>query len=163
MLVLAGTAACTSTREPGDIPEAPRRPQSVEADGVVPEYCPRIALRENTAVLRKGTGESMDYIASITETVRECRVADGELRMRVGVSGRVVAGPAGRSGTATLPVRVAVRGGTGEVLYSEKGSVQASFGSGVPGRFAFVDGNVRVPEPTAKNYVIFVGFDEGAD
>lgn len=162
LLVLAAASACTAARDPGEIPEAPRRPQSVDAEGIVPEYCPRIALREGTAILREGTGDAMEYIASITSTVRECHVVDGELRMRVGASGRVVAGPAGRSGTATLPIRVAVAG-AGDVLYSNKGAAQASYGPGVTGRFVYVDEAVRVPEPTAKNYVIFVGFDEGGD
>lgn len=153
-------SACSSTREAVDIPEAPRRPTSVDVEGVVPEYCPKISLRERTAVLRKGTGEDLQYIASITQTTRECHVVDGELRMKVGVSGRVVPGPAGRGGTVTLPVRVAVVRGA-DVLYANKGSQDVAYAPGSTGRFVYVDERISVPEPSAGNYAVFVGFDEG--
>lgn len=137
-----------------------RRPVSADAEGTVPDYCPRVSLREGTAILRKGAGENLQYIASITQTTRECRVVDGELRIKVGVSGRVVPGPAGGAGSASLPIRVAVTRNGAEVLYANKGTQSVSYATGSAGRFVYVDEMVRVPEPAAKNYSIFVGFDD---
>ncbi|GGE14248.1 hypothetical protein GCM10011390_36770 [Aureimonas endophytica] len=155
-------SACGPTQRAADLGDAPRRPVSADAEGVVPEYCPRITLREGTSILRKGQGEAMQYIASITQTTRECHVVDGELRMKVGVAGRVVTGPNGQGGTAVLPIRVAVTRGP-DVLYTNKGNESVTYAQGATGRFAYVDEMVRVPEPSAKNYSVFVGFDEAPD
>ncbi|KAB0679567.1 hypothetical protein [Aureimonas leprariae] len=160
LAAISALAACNSTREAADIPAAPHRPQSVDTEGVVPEYCPKISLRENTAILRKGEIGKQQYIASITQTTRECHVLNGELYLKVGVSGRVVAGPAGEGGTAALPIRVAVVSGA-DTLYSNRGTQSVAYAQGSPGRFVYVDEAIRVPEPPARNYAIFVGFDEG--
>jgi hypothetical protein len=156
---LALAASCSSTREATEVPDAPRRPQTVDAEGIVPEYCPKIALREGTAVLRKGEVGNLQYVASITQTSRECRVRDGELFMKVGAAGRVVAGPSGQGGTAALPIRIAVVSGA-DVLYANRATTSTAYAQGAPGRFVTVDEAIRVPVPTARNYTIFVGFDE---
>lgn len=140
---------------------APPARALAEAEGAVPRYCPRVSLREGTAILREGTGEAMQYVASIVSTSRECRIVNGELRMKVGVSGRVVPGPAAKAGAAVLPIRVAVVRGA-DVLYTAKGAQSIAIQPAQGGsQFVYVDQAVTVPEPTAKDLVIYAGFDEG--
>lgn len=155
-------SACTSTDNAGAALEAaPPKMASAEPEGTVPDYCPNVSLREGTAILRKGLGDDLQYIASIVSTSRDCRIVDGQLRMKVGVSGRVVPGPAAKPGATSLPIRIAVVRGE-EVLYSAKGSQTIEVKPGQGGdQFVYVDQAVAVPEPTAKNLVIYAGFDEG--
>ena len=61
------------------------------------------------------------YLASISQTARECTMAGDVLTIKVGIAGRVVAGPKGSEANVTLPLRVAVAkqfGGTAP-FYSE--------------------------------------------
>ncbi|KQT61291.1 MULTISPECIES: hypothetical protein [unclassified Aureimonas] len=155
-------AACSSTGKGGPSASDPG-PVAAAAplEGKPASWCPQISLRDGTAILRKRAGEDLEYIASVTATNRDCRVVDGQLRMKIGIAGRVVPGPAGKAGAVSLPIRIAVVEGT-NVLYSNKGeqSVQVTPG-GAAGEFVYVDNNVSVPEPTAKTLVVFAGFDEG--
>lgn len=159
-MTLGLVAGCT-TSDPARTAAA----EAVNADnalGKVPAYCPQVSLREGTAILRKGEGEELQYIASITTTTRSCRVRDGQLYMEVGIAGRVVPGPAAKTGGATLPIRVAITD-SGKVVYSNLGQqqVSVSHNSG-PQNFTYVDRDVRLPEPQAKTLTIYAGFDEGA-
>lgn len=159
-------AACSSTGS-GSGTRGPAAVEPVSAAGAASlegkpaSFCPQISLRDGTAILRKRAGDDLEYIASVTATNRDCRIVDGQLRMKIGVAGRVVPGPAGKAGAVSLPIRIAVVQGT-TVLYSNKGqqSVAVTPG-GAAGEFVYVDSNVSVPEPTARNLVVFAGFDEG--
>ena len=81
--------------------------------------------------------------------------------MKIGISGRVVPGPAAKAGEIGLPIRIAVVRGV-DVLYSQVGStlvkVQAGGGSE---QFVYVNQSVAVPEPARKDLAIYAGFDEG--
>lgn len=162
LLAAALVSACSSTntaRTPLD--GAPPKMASAEPEGTIPDYCPKVSLREGTAILRKGTGDGLQYVASIVSTSRSCRLVNGELRMKVGVAGRVVPGPAAAAGPIALPIRIAVVRNS-DVLYSTKGTQTAQVQPGQGGdQFVYVDEEVAVPEPTAKNLVIYAGFDEG--
>jgi hypothetical protein len=60
-----------------------------------------------------------------------------------------------------MPIRVVVVHGS-DVLYSQlhQYKLQVSDMSAAT-QFVFNDPNVVVPEPTAKDYQLFAGFDEG--
>jgi hypothetical protein len=102
------------------------------------------------------------YQASITDMTRDCSRANGQLSMKIGVAGKVVPGPMFSPGTITMPIRVAVMHGD-DVLYSQihQYQVQVSDPSAAT-QFVFTDPNVVVPEPTAKDYQAFAGYDENA-
>ncbi|MEF2070468.1 hypothetical protein [Consotaella aegiceratis] len=112
--------------------------------------------------MNKQSGDQLQYAASITETSRECHIVNGQLSIRVGAAGRVMPGPAATAGAVQLPIRVAVVRGS-DVLYSNLGAKAVDL---VPSQgasqFVFVDQNVVVPQPTAHDYLIYIGFDEGA-
>jgi hypothetical protein len=130
-------------------------------------YCPNVTLREGTAYFNDYAAGGQDdanklvYQAAISNVTRDCNHSGGTLTMNVAVAGRIVPGPLGKPGTITMPIRVAVTMGD-QVLYSQlhQYKVQVSDISTAT-QFLFNDANVSVPEPTARNYQVFVGFDEG--
>ncbi|KQT54689.1 hypothetical protein ASG43_03690 [Aureimonas sp. Leaf454] len=155
-------AACTSTGERSVAAIEPTAaPAPPSFDGKAADYCPRVTLRDGTAILRKRSGDDLEYVASVTATNRDCRIVDGQLRMKIGVAGRVVPGPAGTAGNVALPIRIAIVQGT-DVIYSQQGSQSVALTPGeAAAEFIYVDAAVSVPEPTARNLVVYAGFDEG--
>lgn len=147
--VLAALAGCTTSGEREALAQA----------GTEARYCPRVSPSTDSAILRRGEGDSQQFVASIAETSRSCRVIDGQLHMEVGVAGRLVPGVAARAGSVTLPVRVEVRRGP-EILYSGRGSQAVSTAPGAAHTFVHVERGIRIPEPATRNTVIVVGFDE---
>ncbi|MFD2238588.1 hypothetical protein [Aureimonas populi] len=155
---LAALSACSTTGEEA-APQLAAAPAQIE--GTEARFCPQVTLREGTSILRRGEGDAQQFVASIAETTRSCRVVNGELLMEVGVSGRLVPGMAARGGSVELPVRVAVSRGA-DVLYSNLGRVSVSTAPGPAQTFVYVDRAVRIPEPTSRGVSIFIGFDDQA-
>lgn len=130
-------------------------------------YCPRIELREGTAIMKtytKGHKDEPDeivYLATIADVTRTCSYQGGMLYMEVVAAGRVVTGPKGTAGTVDLPLRVAVTHGA-DVPYSKLGKLQVSVAPNAGAtQFIYKDTQVAVPAPTAQDLQIYVGFDEG--
>ena len=148
-------------------------------------YCPKIVLRSGTAYFStygKGgkkpadasgadpltqTDEQNDssniiYQASIADVTRDCTHANGTMNLNVAVAGKVVPGPLAKPGSITMPIRIVVMAGS-DVAYSKLHpyKLQVSDMSAAT-QFVFNEPNISVPEPTASNYQIFVGYDEGA-
>ncbi|MGX5805689.1 hypothetical protein ACWGS9_31380 [Bradyrhizobium sp. Arg314] len=100
------------------------------------------------------------YQASVTDVTRDCTHANGQMSMKIAVAGKVVPGPLFAPGTVTMPIRIAVQRG-GEVLYSQlhQYQVQVTDASAAT-QFVFVDSNVVVPEPSARDYQAYAGYDE---
>jgi hypothetical protein len=144
-------------------------------------YCPAITLRAGTAYYNtyakggkkakkqdpEAVAEEQDasadivYQAAITDVTRDCSRNAGQLTLNVAVAGKVVPGPKAGPGTITMPIRVVVVHGS-DVLYSQlhQYKLQISDMSAAT-QFVFNDPNVVVPEPTAKDYQVFAGYDEG--
>lgn len=130
-------------------------------------FCPRVQLREGTAFFNtftKGNENNPNeiiYQATLSDATRTCQYGGGVLTMNVTAAGRIVPGPQGRSGTITMPIRVAVVDTTG-VLYSELRKMDVSFTAGVGAQqFLFQDANVSIPQPETPTARVFIGFDEG--
>lgn len=163
-LLAIGLSACNSltATQPIQPPVGTPAQQPLTASGTIPDYCPQVSLREGTATLRKGEGDALQYVASITSNTRSCRVRDGEFFMEVGITGRLVPGPAAKPGNVTLPIRVAIVN-AGSVAYSHLGQQGVRIDSaGGPVDFTYVDRNVRLPLPQGRTLTVYVGFDEGA-
>lgn len=164
LLLLAGCASTDSGAALEDsvasITPAPGASASFES-GTVPEYCPTVSLREGTEILTRQTGDAVAYQASISETSRDCRIVDGQLRMRIGVTGLLTPGPRAAPGAVQLPVRVAIVQGD-DVLYSQLGQQTVSVDPvGGAQQFIYVDEGIAIPERTERDLVIYAGFDEG--
>ncbi|RWG00177.1 hypothetical protein [Mesorhizobium sp.] len=102
------------------------------------------------------------YQASITDVTRDCIHENGQLTMKIAVAGKVVPGPLFTPGNVTMPIRIAVQHGP-DVLYSQlhQYQVQVTDPSAAT-QFVFTDTNVVVPEPTARDYQAYAGYDENA-
>ena len=81
-----------------------------------PNYCPELRILKGAELMRPRTrgGHEDDpkfviWQASVGKTARECLYdLQGSLTLKVGVSGRVIAGPKGGAATVTVPVEIAV-------------------------------------------------------
>lgn len=130
-------------------------------------YCPAIQLREGTAYFNtyeRGADDDptrVIYQASIDDVTRKCSNSGGMMNINVALAGRVVPGPKGRTGTITMPIRVVVVQGA-DVLYSQlfKHPVNIDDTIGAT-QFIFSDPSIQIPVPSAKNVLIFAGYDEG--
>jgi hypothetical protein len=76
------------------------------------------------------------------------------------VQGRLVAGPEGKAGTVTLPIRVAVTDGD-NVLFTELTQHPVTLAAAAqPTQFVFSK-QVTVPSNVSGLTKVFIGFDEG--
>ena len=90
-------------------------------------YCPPVEIRPGTETLivyERGHDQDPAYIrfqGSITKTARECHTIGADtLTIKVGIAGRLTAGPKGGAGNFALPLRIAViKQHGGNVFYSE--------------------------------------------
>jgi hypothetical protein len=179
-LVTVFLAACTGVQlpglgkrsvEPGGTllaADAPANPDEIDVRRYLgPDYCPDLRVREGTEVIRRyergkeDDAGSIIWQASIGDTARECLYdTQGNVTIRIGVSGRVLAGPKGGPGVVNLPLRIAVIKHQQAVLYSEVKPLAIT----IPASNSTVFRNVyeaTVPSPGRdRNYLIYVGFDE---
>ena len=143
---------------------APGQPANDELE------CPQVTVRAGASTYGVGAtgkpavGNDVRFQASITKMARECIRNGGEITARIGIQGRVIAGPAGAPATVEVPLRVAVvLGGVGEKVIAStayRTTVQMSEGASVP--FTFVAEDLAYPVPSADvadNYIFYVGFD----
>ncbi|MCP4381163.1 MAG: hypothetical protein GY798_07050 [Hyphomicrobiales bacterium] len=118
-------------------------------------------------VYERGHENERDHIrhqASISNTARECSQNGSTLSIKVGVSGRVLAGPKGGPGSVTLPLRVAVVkqiGGTSPVysnLFKIPVTITPPANSSAYAQVFDVSTQVG---PQDRDLIVFVGFDQG--
>lgn len=132
-----------------------------------PDYCPEIRVRQNTEALRvfergfEDDNSRVVWQASISETARECLYdGQGNMILRVGVSGRIISGPKGSPGTVQVPLRIAVVKHQEAVLSSEIYNLAIT----IPPEGSTVFTEVRelnLPSPGRdRDYLIYLGFDE---
>ncbi len=145
-------------------------------NGLTPEmfidqgYCPPIQIRPGTeALIVYEKGHENDpqfarYQGSLVQTARECHTINGNtLTIKVGVVGRLTAGPKGAAGNYTLPLRVAVvKQNGGKVFYSEiqKVPVTISAPSFNADYTTVVDTSFEISRED-RDLIIYIGYDEG--
>jgi hypothetical protein len=156
----------------------PSQPAAQGAPGAPPVdqpdlNCPDVSIRAGASTFAVGmpgkdaTGSDLRYQASITKTARDCTRTGDTITARVGIQGRVIAGPAGAPGTVEVPLRVAVvQGGVTERTIATKAyttTVQMTEDGSVP--FTLVADDLVYPVPAAKDadsYIFYIGFDPQA-
>lgn len=156
--------------EPAQPKPAPAPGQPAADDDI---DCPQVTVRAGASTYGVGAtgkpavGNDVRFQASITKMARECVRNGGEITARIGIQGRVIAGPAGAPNTVEVPLRVAVvQGGVGEKVIASKAyrtTVEMSEGGSVP--FTFVAEDLSYPVPSAAvadSYIFYVGFDPQA-
>lgn len=148
-----------------------KKPMPAEFLKTTPVYCPPVTIRASTESMtlyergHEGEADHVRFLYSINKTERECRQDGTTLSIRLGIAGRVVAGPKGGAATLKLPVRVVIMrqmGGTGPV-YSQLFQVPVAVGPPNFGaNFAHVIDQVTLTVgPDDRNLILYVGFDEG--
>ena len=135
--------------------------------------CPPVTVRAGASTFKVGApgkeaaGNDLRYQATISKTARECSINAGQITARIGIQGRVIAGPAGAPPSVQVPLRVAVvQAGIGEKVIATKAyqtTVTMTEDSSVP--FVLVAEDLVYPAPTGaagESYVFYVGFDPQA-
>jgi hypothetical protein len=132
--------------------------------------CPPISIRAGAstyAVAAQGkqpVGNDVRFQATITRTARQCTKNGDQIVARIGIQGRVIAGPSGAPSTVDIPLRVAVvQGGVQEKTIATKAyqtAVSMSEHGSEP--FTLVAEDLVYPVPsgaTADAYIFYIGFD----
>jgi hypothetical protein len=166
--------ACSATGVENMLPDGSAAPKPTHSTDAYTKavFCPPLQIRGGTeAMTVYERGHENDpafvrFLASITRTARECRMDGTNLVMKVGVAGRVVAGPKGGPGSLTLPVRIAVAkqvGGKGPV-YTQLFKIPVTVGgSDFSAEFDQVFDGIAFPvSPDDRDLIAYAGFDEGA-
>jgi hypothetical protein len=147
--------------------EAPPAADGAELD------CPVVKIRAGASTYAVATpgkqpvGNDLRYQATITRTARNCTRSSGQIIARIGIQGRVIAGPAGTPATVEIPLRVAVvQAGVHENVMATKvyrTTVSMTEESSVP--FSLVGEDLAYSMPpgaTSDSYVFYIGFDPQA-
>jgi hypothetical protein len=135
--------------------------------------CPPVSIRAGASTFAVGlpgkpaTGSDLRYQGTITRTGRDCTRVGDQINARIGIQGRVIAGPAGNPPTVEIPLRVAVvQSGVNERTIATKvyrTTVSMADASNVP--FSLVAEDLSYPVPpgaTGDSYVFYIGFDPQA-
>ncbi|MDZ4366449.1 MAG: hypothetical protein U0987_05395 [Afipia sp.] len=134
--------------------------------------CPSVAIRFGASTLAVGlpgkpaSGNDLRYQGSITRTARDCNLQNGQVTVRIGILGRIIAGPAGAPPTVDVPMRVAVvqEGAPEKVIVTKAFRTTVAMESENT-EFSIVAEDIVYPAPTeAANdkYIFYVGFDPAA-
>jgi hypothetical protein len=141
--------------------------------GVSPDEidCPRVDIRQGASTLSvmdpkaDSPALGLRYQGTITRTARECTVRDKMVKIRIGLQGRVIVGPAGGPGQVTVPVRYALlkEGLQPKPIYTKLYQIPVTVPEGQTNvLFTHVEEEMTVPMPSAAefdDYVIYVGYD----
>jgi len=139
------------------------------------ENCPPADIRQGASTLaiasktQQATGSDLRYQLSITQLARQCALEGPEVRMRVGVQGRVIVGPAGAPNQVEVPLRYAVvrEGVDPKTIVSKFRRIPVALPSGTMNvTFTDIEENLRFPMPAPAEleaYVVYIGLDDTGD
>ena len=157
---------------PRGTPPSPAERQASVAT-IAESSCPTVDVRQGASTLTVPPGGadafSLRYQGSIGELARECKVAGGVMRIKVGIEGRVLVGPAGAPGQIEIPLRYAVvkEGAEPKTVVSKFTKFPVTIPAGQQNViFTHVDSDIAFPMPPGLDieaYVVYVGFDPIGD
>jgi hypothetical protein len=137
--------------------------------------CPTVDIRTGASTLaiaakvQQATANDLRYQLSFTQVARQCAKEGGSIRMRVGVQGRAIAGPAGAPSQIDVPIRYAVvrEGVSPKTIVTKFRRVSVPFPPGAPHvQFTDIEDDLSFPIPDYSDlqaYVVYVGFDDVGD
>jgi hypothetical protein len=149
----------------------PSSPEAVQDGGGL--TCPDVKIRAGASTYavaapgKQPVGSDVRFQATIGRTARDCNLEGGRITARVGIQGRVIAGPAGAPATVEIPLRVAVvQGGVNEkTITTTVVRTTVSMGEGLSVPFSVVAENIVYPAVSADindSYIFYIGFDPQA-
>ncbi|SFG87355.1 hypothetical protein [Methylobacterium gossipiicola] len=123
-------------------------------------YCPTVDVPEGGAALRNppnASGTALRSQTTLGRLARECtRLQDGGIRVKVGIEGHVLLGPAGAPGRFEAPLAVSLKA-AGKVIATRSRRVAVAVPSGAAqGLFSVIEDDLIVPAASAGNYDIEV-------
>ncbi len=149
----------------------PSSPEAVQDGGGL--TCPDVKIRAGASTYAVGApgkqavGSDVRFQATIGRTARDCNLEGGRITARVGIQGRVIAGPAGAPATVEIPLRVAVvQGGVNEkTITTTVVRTTVSMGEGLSVPFSVVAEDIVYPAVSVDvndSYIFYIGFDPQA-
>ena len=151
----------------------PEQPAEAAPEGETDLTCPPVSIRAGASTYavaapgKQPVGNDLRVQATITRTARDCTKANGEITARIGIQGRIIAGPAGAPASVEIPMRIAVvQGGVSEKVIATKPyrtTVTMTEDGNVP--FSLVADDVVYPIPPGAlgdSYIFYIGFDPQA-
>jgi hypothetical protein len=169
----AGKPSAASVVLSGGAVNAPVAPGSDQANFEAylnQGYCPPVQIRSGTeslAIYEKGHDGDQNYVryqGSLTKLARECHYAGSALLIKVGIAGRLTAGPLGKPGNFALPIRVAIiKQEDNNIFYSDVTKVPVTISApSFAADFTTVVDNISFEVgPQDRDLIIYVGYDEG--
>ncbi|WP_372421977.1 hypothetical protein [Salinarimonas chemoclinalis] len=144
--------------------EAPVATSFQDFVGSDPTPCPRPEVIQGSAAQRvyrsgrSGSNQDLRYQIAVVDLARECvSTPEGRNRIRLGVQGRVLIGPAGGPGSVTAPVRIRVR--TPSTVYEDvarRVAVTVPAGQTLAD-FTLIEEGLEIPLSVGDNFIIEVG------
>jgi len=135
--------------------------------------CPPVTVRSGASTYavaapgKQPVGNDLRFQATISKMARECSLNGGMITARIGIQGRVIAGPAGAPASVQVPIRVAVvHGGVSEKTIATKAyqtTVNMTESGSEP--FTLVAEDITYPAPpgaAGDSYIFYIGFDPQA-
>jgi hypothetical protein len=135
--------------------------------------CPPVTVRSGASTYavaapgKQPVGNDLRFQATISKMARECSINGGVITARIGIQGRVIAGPAGAPASVQVPIRVAVvHGGVSEKTIATKAyqtTVNMTESGSEP--FTLVAEDLTYPAPpgaVGDSYIFYIGFDPQA-
>jgi hypothetical protein len=145
-------------------PQAVAQAQTSALPAIATE-CPPIKVRLGGEAMfyygggRVGDPKALQYQGVIDETSRNCVVSNGQITVNMGVTGRVLLGPAGNQSSVNAPIRFAVER-DGQAIFSEKYTLPVAITPPAQmSEFVKVVENVTIPYLGGEDITIWVGFD----
>jgi hypothetical protein len=135
--------------------------------------CPLIDIRQGASTLTipppppDGSNEAMSlkYQGIFVRAARDCKVANGQLVMRLGVQGRIVVGPAGGPGQVDVPLRIAIVDQSPtdmKTVLTKLIRIPVTVVSEDNVNFTHIEEGLSFPLPSADDlddYLVYIGFD----
>jgi hypothetical protein len=159
----------TTSADRSALAQAQPTPQSLD------DNCPSADIRQGASTLaiatktQQATGSDLRYQLSITQLARQCALEGPEVRIRVGVQGRVIVGPAGAPNQVDVPLRYAVvrEGVEPKTIISKFRRIPVALPPGTTNvSFTDIEEDLRFPMPSRTEleaYVVYIGFDAAGD
>jgi hypothetical protein len=135
--------------------------------------CPSVTIRPGASTYTVGmpgkpaSGSDVRYQATIIRTARDCNLSGGQIVARIGIQGRVIAGPAGAPASVDVPLRVALvqDGVTPKTIFTKAYQTNVAMTADGSVVFSLVAEDVAYPPPVGAagdSYVFYIGFDPSA-
>lgn len=159
----------------GSEPQAPA--QDGAATAAPPQdtdlTCPEVTVRAGASTYAVGlpnkeaVGNDLRYQATISRMARSCTLSEGQIKAKIGVQGRVIAGPAGAPTSIEVPLRIAVvhEGVQPKTVFTQayRTTVAMTPDGNEPFTLVIEDVVYPVPPGNANDYYVFyIGFDPQA-